>query len=618
MNIEHNSHSSIYRSPFGAVACGQKIRLRLLVSSFEAPSEVMLVMGGVEIPLHYMDELMHARVYEIEWIAPSSPSLNWYYFRVTADGVTLYYGNNPEMLGGCGTVSDTVPEKCYQITVYRPGYHTPDWMKHALVYQIFPDRFYRAGDTPIHGIFRWWGEEPYYRAEDFGGTYLSNDSFGGNFDGIIEKLPYIKSLGMNTIYLNPIFQAFSNHKYDTGDYENVDETFGGNEAFDRLVEACDKEGIRLILDGVFNHTGSDSRYFNKEGHYDSLGAYQSKDSPYYSWYNFTEYPDKYDCWWGFLSLPHTNELDPSFLGYTLTGKDSIVKRWLRRGASGWRLDVVDELPDEYVKILRKAVKEENPDAVIIGEVWEDASNKISYGEQREYLLGDELDSAMNYPLRSAILSYAMGEIDAWRFTRELTKLYENYPKEAFYSMLNLIDSHDRARAITVLAGAPDFPTREEQAAYTLSPKERALGIARLKIASFLQFTLPGAPCLYYGDEVGMEGHTDPFNRRCFPWGNEDERLIHWYQSLAKKRNTHPALRTGEYQTVVATGKTLVFLRTIQGGKDAFGHPQKNETLLCAINAGETICQLDLDLGKYGLPSIHDFEIGAMKCKVEVL
>lgn len=618
MNIEHNSHSDFYRSPFGAAPCGAPIRLRILVASFEAPSEAVLLLGEKEIPMYYIDEMANCRVFEAVFPAPENPCLLWYAFRVTADSQTLYYGQTPEMLGGKGMAHTAPPEHLYQITVFRPGYHTPDWMKHAIVYQIFPDRFCRKGDTPIHGIARAWGEEPYYRAEQFGGTYLSNDSFGGNLDGICEKLPYLKSLGVNTIYLNPIFEAFSNHKYDTGDYENVDSTFGGNEAFDRLITACEKAGIRVILDGVFNHTGSNSRYFNKDGTYDSVGAYQSKESPYFSWYQFRDYPDTYDCWWGFTSLPHTNELAPSFVDYTLTNPNSIVKRWLRRGASGWRLDVVDELPGKYVKILRTAVKEENPDAVIIGEVWEDASNKVSYGERREYLWGDELDSAMNYPLRSAILGYAMGHIDAWRFMREVTKLRENYPKEAFYAMLNLIDSHDRARAITVLSGAPDFPTREEQAAFSLSPQDRALGIARLKIASFLQFTLPGAPCVYYGDEAGMEGHTDPFNRRCFPWGKEDESLTAWYRYLAETRNAHPALRTGTYETVITIGQTLVFLRMTKDGQDAFFKSVPEESLLCAVNAGNEPCTLHLDLGRFGLGSISSFTIAPMECKVLLL
>ena len=615
MNIEHNSHSDFFRFPFGAAPCGTPIRLRILVSSYDAPSEAVVLLGEQALPMYYTDEMADCRVFEAVLPAPAEPCLLWYTFRVTADSETLYYGQTPEMLGGKGMTSPTPSVSPYQITVFRENYKTPDWMKHAIVYQIFPDRFCRAGETPIRGIPRAWGEEPYYCASQFGGTYLSNDSFGGNLDGIAEKLPYLKSLGINTVYLNPIFEAFSNHKYDTGDYENVDPSFGGNEAFDRLIAAAKEADIRIILDGVFNHTGSLSRYFNKDGRYDSLGAYQSKESPYYSWYHFTDYPDKYDCWWGFTSLPHTNELDPSFTDYTLTGENSIVKRWLRRGASGWRLDVVDELPGKYVKMLRKAVKEVSPDAVIIGEVWEDASNKVSYGERREYLWGDELDSAMNYPLRSAILDYAMGNIDAWRFMREVTKLRENYPKEAFYAMLNLIDSHDRARAVTVLAGAPDFPTREEQAAFTLSPEQRALGIARLKIASFLQFTLPGAPCVYYGDEAGMEGHTDPFNRRCFPWGKENTDLTDWYRRLADTRSAHPALRTGGYATVVTTGQTLLFLRDTKNGKDAFGKDVPEEHLLCAVNAGQEPCTLRLDLGRFGLGEIPSFTIHPMECKV---
>ena len=207
---------------------------------------------------------------------------------------------------------------------------------------------------------------PYYKAEQFGGEYLSNDFFGGNLDGVRKKLPYLKELGITAIYLNPIFTAYSNHKYDTGDYESIDPMFGDNGLFECLCKEAEERGIRVILDGVFNHTGSDSKYFNKDGTYPTVGAYQSEDSPYFGWYKFTKHPDEYECWWGIKTLPAVNENEPSFVDYSLTAPDAIIKKWLHLGASGWRLDVADELPSEFIKTMRREVKSAKEDAVIIG------------------------------------------------------------------------------------------------------------------------------------------------------------------------------------------------------------------------------------------------------------
>ncbi|MDE6676401.1 MAG: glycoside hydrolase family 13 protein, partial [Clostridia bacterium] len=317
-----------------------------------------------------------------------------YFYRFRLDG--RFYGCADMR---CGNFEP--PYKSWQLTVFEESYKTPDWMKGGIMYQIFPDRFYKSGENPIAGnkILREdWGGLPSYKPNSHG-KVLNNDFFGGNLNGIYEKIDYLKKLNVSVIYLNPIFEAYSNHRYDTGDYMKIDPLLGTTEDFDRLVKKAKDLGIRIILDGVFNHTGDDSRYFNKYGNYkEELGAHQSPDSRYIDWYCFDEYPSKYTSWWGIETLPAVNERSKSYQNF-IFGHDGVLKNWLRHGIGGWRLDVADELPDFFLEKLRTAVKEESPEALIIGEVWEDASNKISYDERRRYLLGTELDSVMNYPLK---------------------------------------------------------------------------------------------------------------------------------------------------------------------------------------------------------------------------
>ncbi len=607
MYLEYNSRESFFRSPLGAVPCGTEITFRVAVSSYLIPEKVSIIVNDKEIQMYYAFEFSDARIYECHIKAPSDGGLLWYAFYAKADGEEHWYGNNSRCLGGAGQTYTSFPNRLYQVTVYDKDFKTPEWIKNAVVYQIFPDRFFRSGDTPFHGIERRWGEEPFYTAEQFGGEYLSDDFFGGTLRGIEEKLPYLADLGVNAIYLNPIFKAFSNHRYDTGDYEQVDPTLGSNEDFAHLAKTALSYGIRIILDGVFSHTGSDSRYFNKDGSYDSVGAYQSKDSPYYSWYSFRKYPDEYDSWWGFSTLPNTIELDPGYSDFILNRDDSIVKQWIARGASGWRLDVADELPDEFIINLRKAVKEKDENAVIIGEVWEDASNKVSYGEKRRFLLGKSLDGVMNYVFRGAVLDYLIGE-DALLFSERILSTYENYPAEALYASLNLISTHDVARALTILSDAPSVSSldRVAQKAVVVSNEKHELGIRRLKLAVLLQMTLPGAACIYYGDEAGMCGYADPFNRRTFDWDNINADLHDTHKKYIALRNAHPALRTGDLQFIWSVDSTVCFIRSITGGKDMFGNKAEDEALLICINASQNNeAQLSLGLGRFNFVSAYD-------------
>lgn len=483
--------------------------------------------------------------------------LYFYYFRIGDD----YFGCGALRRGSFMPLKNLVS---WQITVYDKQYRTPDWMKGGVMYQIFPDRFYKAGDLPIAQgkILRDdWGGLPNYRPNEFG-KVLNNDFFGGNLAGITEKLDYLHDLGVTVIYLNPIFEAYSNHRYDTGDYLKIDPLLGETKDLDNLVSEAKARGIHIVLDGVFNHTGSDSRYFNRYNHYDSVGAYQSPYSPYFDWYTFHSYPDSYDSWWGIETLPAVNETSPSYQEF-IFGENGVLKTWLKHGIGGYRLDVADELPDFFLEKLRKAVKDCNSEAVIIGEVWEDASNKIAYSKRRKYLQGHELDSVMNYPLKDAIISYVLsGNTKQLRETIDL--LIDHYPKQTLDVLMNILGTHDTSRILTVLSGKT-CSNKDEMAVTFLTEREKASAKMKLMMAAVLQFTLPGIPCIFYGDENGMEGFIDPFCRRCYDWTKSDNELIAFYKQLGKIRQNNKVFRDGEYKEIFGDNSCLVYSR--QNGTD---------------------------------------------------
>lgn len=612
MEIEHNSRQEFFRSPFGAVTCGTEVRLRISANGVGIPRAVKLVYktdNGEEIyrDMPYIFSILGSCIYETTIRVPDEAGLIWYYFELSTDIGVVYYGNNSENLGGKGEMSFQAPSHSFQITVYDEKYKTPEWFKDAIAYQIFPDRFYNGnedGSFLYEGddiIKRKWGEQPFYKAEQFGGVYSNNDFFGGNLKGIIKKLPYLEELGVTVIYLNPIFKSDSNHKYNTGNYEEIDPMFGDEKTFKELCAEAKKRGIRIILDGVFNHTGSDSKYFNKYGKYDSVGAYQSKESPYYTWFHFIDYPDVYESWWGIDTLPQIVETSPELREYLLSGKDAIIKKWLGLGASGWRLDVVDELPDFFVKELRENVKKTDPEAVIIGEVWEDASNKIAYGERRKYFYGDELDSVMNYPLRSALIDFALCRIDAYEFNRRVMSLKENYPLPAFYSLLNMLSSHDVERIMTLMGGVPTRHDidREKQAAFSLNGYALSTARRRVKQLIGMIMTMPGVPCIFYGDELGVQGYGDPFCRCTFPWDEMDEvdpgaELRGWVKELAALRKSSKAFSTGDFNYVYRIGCTYAYIRR-----------RGEEKYIVLVNFDSTYKDIRLDAAKYGVTSLEE-------------
>lgn len=460
-------------------------------------------------------------------------------------------------------LSDKSDSKPFRLLVYNKDFSTPKWATNAVMYQIFVDRFCKGSvevekrcDCKINGD--WYEGVPEF-PEKNGDPFENNMFFGGTIWGVAEKLDYLQSLGVNVIYLCPIFKAFSNHKYDTGDYETVDEMFGGDEAFYELIKQANARNIKIILDGVFNHTGDDSKYFNRYSRYNFVGAYQSQESEYYDWYKFYEFPNKYESWWGIEILPRLMGDNEKVKEYFLS-QDGIVRKWLRRGAYGWRLDVADELSEEFLEGLYSSAKTEKEDCLVIGEVWENAADKISYGKIRKYFRGKQLDSVMNYPVKDAIIDFVKNG-DAEKFYDSVTDIYSSYPEFCSSVLMNLVGSHDTARILTVLGGEnPEGKMNRELSALKMSDSRLENAIKLLKIASVLQFTLPGIPMIYYGDEAGLEGYSDPFCRKTFPWGRENKELTEHYKKLCSIKRAQESLHGADISFLIHSDGFVVFER----------------------------------------------------------
>ena len=498
MTIYHDSRDPVFRSPLGAVPCGRSLRLRVRA---EGLHRVCLRLWWQNAESLLPMKPAHSDLYECEVTLPAEPGLLWYFFVAEDyDGRTWYLGNAADGLGGVGAMTEGEPGG-YQVTVYDPAYRTPEWMRNGMMLQIMVDRFCCAGKKDVNNLppasyyhIRWDDDPTLIINDDKYGDNCNNDYFGGNLKGVEAKLDYIQGLGVTVLYFNPIFKARSNHKYNTGDYMTIDPSFGTEEDFKALCAAAEKRGIRVVLDGVFSHTGSDSLYFNRDGSYGPGGAYNDPESPYREWYRFRQWPDDYECWWNFKTLPNVSEETESYQNFIIADDDSVTAHWIRAGASGWRLDVADELPMEFIRRLRRRIRREKPDAALIGEVWEDPTNKIAYGEMRCYSLGDTLDSCMNYPLRDAILDFMRCHCDAGTFVRRLENLRENMPAPFFYSEMNLLGSHDTPRAISVLADIGDMaPDRIYRHPFMMSPEDYARGRQRMIAAWSLICALPGGP-----------------------------------------------------------------------------------------------------------------------------
>ena len=572
-----DSRDTRYKSPFGAVCCGATVNFTVTPGP-EFCTCALLTFGEFADAHGETALLPCPGGFSGVFTAPEKPELVWYSFRFTRpDGSCVYLGRN-----GLGEQTSRQP---WQLTVYesRP---TPEWFGRGVTYQIFPDRFCRdaipdpkglLGQRTVHDN---WDDPPRLGPDPLTGRWNS-DFFGGSLRGICRKLDYLQSLSVTTLYLNPIFYAASSHRYDTADYRMIDPMLGTEGDLRMLCAEAKKRGIHVMLDGVFNHTGDDSRYFNRGGFFDTPGAYQSKDSPWYDWFCFQHWPDKYDAWWGIDTLPAVNENAPAYRDFIIRAQDSVIRRWLRCGADGWRLDVADELPDNFIEEIRAAMEQEKPDSFLLGEVWEDGSNKIAYSHRRRYLLGRETHGLMNYPFRTAALAWLRGG-DASDFRLDMEEIRENYPPAAFHSGLNILGTHDTPRLLTMLGAARTPETKDDRAAYRLSPEELDMGLARLRLGALLLYSFPGSPTVFYGDEAGMQGFEDPLNRGTYPWGQEDPALLAYFRQLGTLRKQRVSLQCGDICYLYAVGGGLVLRRQ-----------SEDEVTVAAMNAGMQPLELSI-------------------------
>lgn len=579
--IYHDSHNSKYKNPVMPMPCGAQVQYSL---RYDGNGQVYLRTWNGAEELYAMEQVA-PDLYIYTLTLPEEACQLWYCFKIIEGELTYYYGDNGQNLGGEGKLYNGDFHSYLQV-VYQKEFTCPSFMHEGNIYQIFPDRFFIGNYHPEkkkHRVHRQWEQDPLLKVVDANGDNYAKDYFMGNLRGIAEKLDYLYELGIRTLYLNPIFESAANHHYDTGDYHTIDSYLGNDEEFAYLASELKKRNMHLILDGVFSHSGNDSIYFNQYGNYQSIGAYQSPFSPYADWYKFKEYPNSYACWWNVYTLPEINKNSPSYRAF-IFGKQGVARSWIQKGASAWRLDVADELPMDFLQELRMACKTENKDSVLLGEVWEDASAKEAYGQMRCYCLGDTLDSVMNYPLRLAIINFLMGEGTAQDLCNVILHQREVYPAPFYYALMNLIGSHDRARILNVFAREEHTgEDREQMRLVRLTDSQYEQAKKQLLLAYALLTALPGAPTIYYGDEAGMQGTADPWNRRTFPWGKEDKDLQAKVKHLLNQRIHNAILQTGYIDAKAIDDNTIEITRYIKQGVDAFGKPCQNGEIRLVLN-----------------------------------
>lgn len=563
-----------FKNPAGAIKNNSNVHFKIIIDKSLQCQNAQLIInddsGGIfsNLNMFWCGDLENNReMWECDF-SFNQIGLFWYYFKLnTKCGEKILERNEFNFARLENNKSENDIKK-WQQTCYSKNFETPNWLSGGIIYQIFPDRFYNSQnskyDVPADRILRKdWGGEPISPSED-NLFKENNDYFGGDLLGIIEKLPYLKSLGVSAIYLNPIFLAHSNHRYNTADYSKIDPLLGTETDFKNLCSFAVKFDIKIILDGVFSHTGSDSIYFNKENRYKTIGAYNSKDSKYLNWYKFSNWPNEYKCWWDFKTLPEIDENNEEYCEF-ITGENGIIAKWLNLGAKGWRLDVADELPDEFISKIRKRMKSIDKDSILFGEVWEDASNKESYNQRRRYFLGDELDSVTNYPFRNAIIEFLINKNSDYLY-KTILEIMNNYPREVIPNLMNILGTHDTERILTVI-----------------SDHYKIDAINILKLAVAIQFTLPGIPCIFYGDEAGLTGKKDPYCRKCFPWGQENKDILRFYKSLGKFRKSSQSLKNGNFSPLFFGSKIFAFKRETE-----------KEILFCIFNLKDEAFKFQLE------------------------
>ncbi len=423
----------------------------------------------------------------------------------------------------------------YKIAVYDPGRMPADWTQGMTMYQIFPDRFARAQSVEsaknhlrgVYGhesVFKAWNESPELPP-------LGRDFYGGDLKGVIERLDYLQDLGVDCIYFNPIFEAASNHRYEAIDFMKIDPMLGTLADFEMLIEEAHKRDIRVMLDAVFNHCSSDSIYFDYTGQHG--GARASKESPYYSWFRFEEWPDKYEGWFGLGFMPEFVET-PEMQRY-FNGPGGVTEYWLQKGIDGWRADVPFDNTDEFWRRFRDRVDATNPDAYTVSEEWSDATH---------YLLGDAFNATMNYRFTWAVRGFlATDNLTPTELDDRLNMWIRDTPPPALKSQMNLIDSHDTSRALTACGGDRD----------------------RYKQMIGFLFGYVGAPSLYYGSETALEGENAEDGRRPFPWGNVDGEIRAFIKRAMQFRKTSQALRHGDVDTVRVDDANRVYIFARRSG-----------------------------------------------------
>ena len=540
--------------PKGACAKGSNVSYTLKVAKFIGLNLAYFVMHKdgendtrIEMTKDHADERYFYMTCSVKY---DDPGFYWYHFEVeTSSGnFTLVRDDDFNLKMGPGG------NNYLQLVIASESSVAKNFRK-GIIYHIFVDRFCRSGQVTARKglklIDDW--SKPIELEYNEAGERVNFNCYGGNFQGIIDKLSYLKSLNVGTIYLSPIMEANSNHKYDVADYSKIDSMFGDQELFETLIAKAKRLGMTVIIDGVFNHTGSDSVYFNKNGRYRTVGAYQSPNSKYYSWYTFNKYPDEYSCWWGIKTLPQTEE-NSGFFDY-IAGRNGIIEKYMAMGIGGYRLDVVDELTNNFLHAICQAARRVNPKAMIIGEVWEDASSKISYDERKNYFLGGNLDSVTNYPMKNAILDFVKHG-DVKTFVNTINLIKDQYPKAIQNNLMNILDTHDTARALTYL-GLDDGINPKQN--ISLTPEQRDRAKKLLKLATIMQYTVMGIPTVFYGDEAGLEGTGDPYCRATYPWGSEDSELVEWYKQLGELRN-NPVFANGELDIKYAQDGVVAYER----------------------------------------------------------
>ena len=557
------------KSPNGACAKGTKVTYTLKVSKFISFEKVFFVLHKdgekderLEMSKIFADEKYYHFQYSTIYL---DAGFFWYHFEIETKDEILKLIRSDNLECKCSS-----QDSDYLQLVYTQESEIDKSFKKGIIYHIFVDRFNKTGEVkPRKGlnlINNWYQDIELEFDEK--GDRVNYNCYGGNLNGIIEKLDYLKSLNVGTIYLSPIMEANSSHKYDVADYSKVDSMFGTTEDLQELVKKAKKLGMSIIIDGVFNHTGSDSVYFNKNGRYRTIGAYQNQNSKYYSWYDFSSFPNEYSCWWGIKTLPQTRE-ESGFFDY-IAGKGGIIEKYMSYGIGGFRLDVVDELSNKFLHAICEAARRINPKAYMVGEVWEDASSKISYNERKEYFLGGNLDGVTNYPMKNAILEYIkFGRVES--FVNIINLIKDQYPKSIQNNLMNIIDTHDTIRALTYLGMENSVDNNEN---YKLSISERLEGIKLLKLATIMQYTVMGIPTVFYGDEVGIEGMKDPYCRSTFPWGKEDLTILEWYKNLGNLRN-NKVLIDGDLNIKYSQNGILIYERV-----------KKDNKIIVAINRSQ--------------------------------